>query len=131
MVSEAIKSILTKKQITIGQIVTFFIGLAVFIFMETELFRDTNDIIKIIFYIALYGTFLIFGVELFQTKKLALGVRNIISDKKISLEQKIMAITQVVSEALIRLGEAWEIFDKEQFEKKEPEGADYIIKEIE
>ena len=119
MVNDVIKNLLTKKQISIAQILTFLIGLALFIFMETSLFQALNDIIKVIIYIAIYGLFLVFGVELFATKKLALGVRNIISDKKLPLEEKIMAITQVVSEALIRLGEAWEIFDKEQFENKE------------
>ena len=135
--NENIKSLLTKKQITIGQIVTFFIGLALFIFMETQLFRDLNDIIKIIIYIGIYGTFLIFGVELFATKKLALDIRNIIADKKLSAEQMVMQLTQLASETLVRLGLAWEVFDKEQFPEKpevkepEPEGADYIIKEIE
>ena len=80
--NENLKSILTKKQITIGQLLTFLIGLALFIFMETGLFQDLNDIIKICIYIAIYGAFLIFGVELFATKKLALGIRNIIADKK-------------------------------------------------
>jgi len=117
--NEIIKNVLSKKQITIAQMITFLIGLSVFIFMETQMFRETHDIIKVVIYVALYGSFLIFGVELFATKKLALGVRDIIANKKLPLEEKIMAITQVVSEALIRLGEAWEIFDKEQFEKKE------------
>ena len=116
--NENIKSLLTKKQITIGQIVTFFIGLALFIFMETQLFRDLNDIIKIIIYIGIYGTFLIFGVELFATKKLALDIRNIIADKKLSAEQMVMQLTQLASETLVRLGLAWEVFDAEQFPEK-------------
>lgn len=115
MVNEIIKNVLSKKQITIAQFLTFLIGLAMFIFMDTDYFKDMNSAIKIAFYIGLYGMCIIFGVELFQTKKLAMGIRNVILDRGLSLEEKIMEITQYVTEALIKLGEAWEVFDKEQF----------------
>lgn len=83
------------------------------------MFRDLHGTVKIVIYIVLYGSVIIFGVELFQAKKLALGIRDVIINKGLSTEEKVMQITQVVTEALIKLGEAWEVFDKEQFEKKE------------
>ena len=115
MVNEIVKNILSKKQITIAQFITFLVGLAVFIFMDTQMFRDLHDTVKIVIYIVLYGSVIIFGVELFQAKKLAMGIRDIISNSALKPEEKIMQITQYVTEALIKLGEAWEIFDKNQF----------------
>ena len=115
---DSVKEILGKKKFSIGQILTFLIGLGVFIFMETDLFKELNDIIKVIIYIALFGSFLVFGVDIFLTKKLALSLRDIIIDNKLTLEEKIMQITDNVCNALVKLGEAWEVFDKTQFEEK-------------
>jgi len=78
------------------------------------------DILKVLLYIIVFGSFLVFGVDIFLTKKLALSLRDIIIDNKLTLEEKIMLITDNVCKALVKLGEAWEIFDSEQFRKEDP-----------
>jgi len=113
------REFMSKKEISNIKFIVFLIGIAVFIFMDTGLFRDLNDIIKVSVYIILWGSFLVLGIEILPAKDIGLKIKDIYLDSKMSWYEKGIQFGNIGMELLHKAGEMWQIGNEEQFPEKD------------
>ena len=82
------KEKLNKKEISNLRFIIFLVGIALFIFMDTEMFRNLEDALKVLVYMSLWGTFAVFGIELMPAKEIGLKIKDIYTNRSLSLDQK-------------------------------------------
>lgn len=112
---ENTKNKLSKEKLTIGQIIIIAVGIIVFSTLETNLFRDLSDIVKIIIYISLMIITASLGISFIDLKELGSKFKEIILNSELDAEGKVREFTNLAIMVLSRLGDAWELFQNEQF----------------
>lgn len=110
---------MSKKEISNIKFLVFLIGISIFIFMDTSLFRGLNDIIKVIIYIGLWGTFLVLGIEILPAKDIGLKIKDIYLDSKMTWFEKGQHFGNIGMELLHKAGEMWQIGNEDQFIEKD------------
>ena len=109
------KEKLNKKEISNLRFIIFLVGIGVFIFMDTEMFRNLEDALKILVYMSLWGTFAVFGIELMPAKEIGLKIKDIYNNKSLNLEQKCNEFGHLGMDLLHKAGEMWQVSLEEQF----------------
>lgn len=111
------KDFLTKEEISRLKFIIFLIGICVFIFMDTNLFRNLSDMTKIIIYAVLWGTFIFLKIDILPTKEIGHQIKEIYMDRSMTWFQKGQEFGNIGMDLLHKAGEMWQIGNKEQFEK--------------
>jgi Na+/serine symporter len=117
--TETTKEFLTSKRVTPLGIITMLAGLFYFILMETKIFEDIPDVVKVAIYAGILAFGVITGIKPVQFKKFAESVKEIVKDRSMSAEMKVQKLLNLALPILSELGEAHELLNIEQFDKKE------------
>ena len=129
------KEILTKKQFSMAQILTLMFGILYFVFIETDLFVEIPDILKVLAYAVLMVLSAMFGISLVDMKSIGEKMKDILIKRKdMTLAEEIKEWENLAVYVLAKLNEAWLAWDTEQFpeEKKDTyiaeDGTEYTVK---
>ena len=129
------KEILTKKQFSMAQILTLMFGILYFVFIETDLFVEIPDILKVLAYAVLMVLSAMFGISLVDMKSIGEKMKDILIKRKdMTLAEKIKEWENLAVYVLAKLNEAWLAWDTEQFPEEKPDtytaedGTEYTIK---
>lgn len=121
-------------KLTPVQLIYVVVALFAFIFMATDIFEQLPGLLKV----GIYGTIVVVGVLLgvsfVNIKQLAADMKAIYIDKTMTAEQKVNAYGNLALQILYKLGQAWELFQEEQFDEAKAEKIDDLqakIKELE
>ena len=112
------------------QMILAIVGLMVVVFMETSLYQEFPDYAKLVIYGTLILVSILAGVSIVDLKQIAIKLREIMEDKKMSLWEKVKAFMTVGMEALSKAGESWELFHEEQFDEVKQEKIEDLQAEI-
>lgn len=103
-------------KLTPVQLIYVVVALFAFTFMATDIFAELPGLLKV----GIYGTIMVIGVLLgvsfVNLKQLAQDMKAIYTDKSMTAEQKVNAYGNLALQILYKFGEAFEIFQNEQFE---------------
>jgi len=99
------------------QLILAIISVVVFVFMNTSLFDEQSEIIKVTVYVTvmLLGTML--GGKLFGIGKKVLDIINILKDSTKTPAEKIQIITPIAIQILTALGLQYDLLNIEQHTK--------------
>ncbi len=122
------KDYLTKEEISRLKFIIFLIGVGVFIFMDTSLFKDLSDIAKVSIYFILWGTFVFLKIELMPAKEIGLQIKDIFLDRQLDWYEKGQQFGNIGMKLLHKAGEMWQIGDGEQFPEKDAFSPDNVEK---
>jgi len=112
---EKTKTWLTKPTIQPYRVIIAFLGIAVVIFMDTDLYDSFSSIAKAGVYMGLMFICVLTRLSMMDMKQLALKLKQVIEDKTMSVWEKIQAFTQIGIDAFSKAGENWELYTDEQF----------------
>ena len=107
---------LRSTKLTPVQLIYVFIAIIAFIFMATDIFEALPDLLKVSFYGGTIVIGVLLGVSIVNIKKLAQDMKAIFIDNTMSPEQKVNAYGNLALQILFKFGEAFEIFQNEQFD---------------
>jgi hypothetical protein len=119
--AQSTKEFLTAKKITPLGLITVLAGLFYFILMETTIFKDLPDLVKISIYAGILAFGVITGIKPLQIKKFARGIKEIVIDRTIPAELKVQKLLNIALPILSELGEAYELLNMKQFNKENQE----------
>lgn len=117
-------------KLTPVQLIYVVIALFAFIFMATDIFEAFPDIIRVAFYGGTIVIGVLLGVSVVNVKKLAQDMKAIYIDNTMTTEEKVNAYGNLALRILFKFGEAFEIFQDEQFEEIKQEKIDNLQTEI-
>ena len=117
-------------KLTPVQLIYVVIALFAFIFMATDIFEAFPDIAKVAFYGGTIVIGVLLGVSVVNVKKLAQDMKAIYVDNTMTTEEKVNAYGNLALQILFKFGEAFEIFQDEQFEEVKQEKIDNLQIEI-
>ena len=120
------KKYLGTQKLTPFQMIWVVIGIFFFIFMDTDIFGELPDMLKIVLYASFMLICVLLGVSIFNVKKIAADLKAIYEDTNMTPLQKVNAYGNLALSILSRLGEAFELLNNEQFKKPEPETKEEI-----
>ena len=93
-------------------------GILLFVFMETNIFKEGSDIAKVITYVCFIVASVLSGISLIDLKEIGLKFKAIIQDRKLDAWGKVRAFMSLGVEVMTKAGEAWELYNDEQFEEQ-------------
>ena len=114
------KKYLGSPKLTPLQLIWVVFGIFFFIFMETSIFREFNDVTKVIVYASFMVICVLLGVSIINVKKIASDMKAIYTNKNMTLTEKVNAYGNLALTVLSMLGEAWDLLNQEQFKSDEP-----------
>ena len=117
--SSSAKKYLGTQKLTPFQLIWFVVGIFFFIFIETDVFNSLADIVKILIYAGFMVICILLGVSVVNVKKIAGDLKEIYINKNLTAEEKVNAYGNIALTVLSKLGEAWELFQEEQFNKED------------
>ena len=114
---------LNKKEFTLAQLIVFTIGIIIFVFWETSLFKSLPDIAKIILYVALLILSMVFGISFVDMKSIGMKMKELlINEKGLSDDQLLREWGNLAVFVLTKLNEAWDLVNsKPQIEEPKTE----------
>ena len=115
------KTYLGTQKLTPFQMIWVVIGIFFFIFMDTDIFNEFPDMLKIVLYASFMLICILLGVSIFNMKKIAADMKAIYEDTNMTPLQKVNAYGNLALNILSRLGEAFELLNNEQFKQPVPE----------
>jgi len=115
------KKYLGTQKLTPFQMIWVVIGIFFFIFMDTDIFGELPDMLKIVLYASFMLICVLLGVSIFNVKKIAADLKAIYEDTNMTPLQKVNAYGNLALSILSRLGEAFELLNNEQFKNPDPE----------
>lgn len=124
------KAWMVRPRIKPYQMIIAIVAIMVVVFMDTSLYKEFSDMVKVLIYGGLILLTILSGISVVDIKEIAQKLKEIMEDKKMSLWQKIQAFMNVGVEALSRAGDSWEIYDNEQFENAKQVEIDTLKAEI-
>ena len=117
--STSAKKYLGTQKLTPFQLIWFVVGIFFFIFIETDVFNSLVDIVKILIYAGFMVICILLGVSVVNVKKIAGDLKEIYINKNLTAEEKVNAYGNIALTVLSKLGEAWELFQEEQFKEED------------
>ena len=124
------KEWMVKPRIKPYQMIIAIIGIMVVVFMDTSLYKEFPDMVKVLIYGSLILLTILSGISIVDIKEIAQKLKEVMEDKTMTLWQKIQAFMNVGVEALSRAGEGWEMFHDEQFDDAKQAEIDELKAEI-
>ena len=115
--STSAKKYLGTQKLTPFQLIWFVVGIFFFIFIETDVFGNLTDIIKILIYAGFMVICILLGVSVVNVKKIAGDLKSIYINSNLTAEQKVNAYGNLALTVLSQLGEAFELLNEEQFKE--------------
>jgi len=117
-------------KLTPFQLIYVFMAIFAFIFMATDIFEALPDIVKVLYYGTILIIAILLGVSIVNIKKLAEDMKAIYIDQTMNAEQKVNAYGNLALQVLFKFGEAFEIFQNEQFDEVKQEKIDDLQAKI-
>ena len=115
--STSAKKYLGTQKLTPFQLIWFVVGIFFFIFIESDVFGNLTDIIKILIYAGFMVICILLGVSVVNVKKIAGDLKSIYINSNLTAEQKVNAYGNLALTVLSQLGEAFELLNEEQFKE--------------
>ena len=112
------KEYFTKEDISRLRVIIFLIGIVLVIFMETNIFGNLNDVIKVLIYAFLFGSSILLKLDYSSSKEVGKQIITIYKDKNMSWYEKGLKFGNIGMQLIHKAGELWEIGMEEQFEDK-------------
>jgi hypothetical protein len=110
---EKVRNFAQEPKITRLQFVFTIVGLLLFIFLGTSVFAGLSDGWKIVVYASFVMVALLANMSP-SFKQMVNDIKEIWTDSRLSAEEKVSKIGNIVIKGLVRLGEAWEELNEEQ-----------------
>ena len=105
---------LSTQKLTPVQLIYIIVAAFYFIFTQTNLYDSIPDFAQTVIFVGIIVTGVLLGVSILNTKKLAMEMKAIYEDKNMSAEQKINAYGNLALIILTKLGQAFDLLNKEQ-----------------
>jgi len=109
---------LNTKKITPAQLIMVLIGIIIFVMFETAIFDNWGDSVKVVIYVSIVGVSILLGFQVVDVKKFAVKLKDIVLDPKLTLWEKITALTNLAVPILAEMGQTFELLNIQQFEAK-------------
>ena len=119
------KEWLSTTKLTPMQLIYIIVAAFYFIFTQTNLYDQIPDFIQTVVFVGIIVTGVLLGVSILNTKKLALEMKAIYENGNMTTEEKINAYGNLALIVLTKLGQAFDVLNKEQgintYKKPEPD----------
>lgn len=120
------KEWLSTQKLTPVHLIYIIVAAFYFIFTQTSLYDSIPDFAQTVIFVGIIVTGVLLGVSILNTKKLAMEMKAIYEDSKMTTEQKINAYGNLALIILTKLGMAFDVLNKEQgintYKAPEPNG---------
>ena len=114
-----LKSYFMEKEISRAQYIITIVGLLVFVFMNTTIFQDADDMVKVLFYAGFLVAGPLLGVKFIKWGKLGDKFKDILSNKLTSVKEKLTEMIHAIMPYWNVIGETFEDLNELQFSEKE------------
>ena len=114
-----LKEYFTKEDISRLRVIIFLIGIVLVVFMETKIFGNLNDVVKVLIYAFLFGSSILLKIYYSSSKEVGKQIMTIYRDKNSTWYEKGLKFGNIGMQLIHKAGELWELGMEEQFEEKE------------
>lgn len=105
----------TQPMLTPIHVFIIVVSIAFYVYMETDIFDDVGDTVKIAIYIVFQLLGIFAGLKWGTFTEFVRKGVEILKDEKLTPWEKILKFTQLIAGLAMQAGEAWELLMGEQF----------------